>query len=192
MICSENLQLNYFPHFFDKELADHYFEIFYAQLKWQVEQYKMFGKTIPSPRLIAWYGNKGLNYRYSGINHQALEWTQELKHIKNILEIKFKHHFNSVLANLYRDGQDSMGWHCDNESELGPNPLIAPLSFGATRQFSLRTLQKPQQSIKIALEHGSLLIMHGTTQHYWQHAILKTTRCKAPRINLTFRCVQSF
>jgi len=191
MISADQLKLTYYPNFFNEVLADSYFKILSNQLEWQIEHYKMFGKIVNSPRKIAWYGNEDVNYRYSGIDHQALAWTQELLDIKNCLEIKLNQRFNSVLANLYRDGQDSMGWHADNEPELGSNPVIASLSFGATRIFSLRTMQKPRQSLKIPLEHGSLLVMDGTTQYAWQHAILKTKRCLEPRINLTFRWVES-
>lgn len=191
MICSEQLGLTYYPNFFDEELADSYFEVLGKHLEWQIEHYKMFGKILASPRRIAWYGNQGVNYRYSGVDHQALPWTQELIDIKNCLELKLNQRFNSVLANLYRDGQDSMGWHADNEPELGHHSVIASLSLGATRIFSLRSLKKPRQSLKIPLKHGSLLIMDGSTQHDWQHAVLKTTRCSEPRINLTFRWIES-
>lgn len=190
MICSEHLGLSYYPNFFEKELADHYFKILSHQLNWQIEHYRIFGKTVPSPRLIAWYGNEGLNYRYSGIDHQPLAWTKELIHIKNDLEASLNHHFNSVLANLYRDGRDSMGWHADDEQELGRHPVIASLSLGATRFFSFRSIQKPRQIFKISLAHGSLLVMDGSTQHHWQHAVLKTKKCLAPRINLTFRLLK--
>ena len=190
MICGEQLTLSYYPNFFDKDLADFYFELLSTQLKWEIEYYKMFGKMVASPRLMAWYGNTGINYRYSGLDHAAIPWTQELMPIKNAIEKKLNHGFNSVLANLYRDGKDSMGWHADDELELGSNPLIASLSLGASRVFSLRSQKKPRASMKIPLEHGSLLVMHGATQHYWQHAILKTVKCLEPRINLTFRFVQ--
>jgi alkylated DNA repair dioxygenase AlkB len=191
IICSEQLGLTFYPHFLHKELADSYFEILLTQLEWQIEHYKMFGKIIDSPRKIAWYGHPGLHYCYSGLDHQALPWTKELLDIKNNLEIKLNQRFNSVLANLYRDGQDSMGWHADNEPELGPYPVIASLSLGATRTFSLRNFEKPRQSLKIPLKHGSLILMDGSTQQAWQHAILKTTRCLEPRINLTFRWIES-
>ena len=191
MICAEHLALNYYPNFFDQELADYYFEVLSHHLAWQVEHYQMFGKKVASPRLMAWYGNEGLIYHYSGLDHIALKWTQELNDIKNHLEKKLNYHFNSVLANFYRNGQDSMSWHADDEAELGTNPLIASLSLGASRIFSLRTIKKPRQSIKISLEHGSLLVMSGKTQHDWQHAILKTKKCLEPRINLTFRLIHS-
>jgi alkylated DNA repair dioxygenase AlkB len=191
IICSSHLGLSYYPNFLKKELADHYFEILSHQLQWQTEYYKMFGKILASPRLVAWYGNEGLNYRYSGIKHQAFAWTKELFNIKNDLEKNLNCDFNSVLANLYRDGQDSMGWHADDEPELGQYPIIASISLGASRIFSFRSIQKPRQSIKISLTHGSLLVMEGETQHHWQHAILKTTKCIEPRINLSFRLIKT-
>lgn len=190
MICSQHLALSYYPHFFDHELADYYFEVLSNQLNWQREYYKMFGNIVASPRLMGWYGHEGIHYRYSGIDHKALPWTEALMNIKNSLETRFNYHFNSVLANLYRDGQDSMSWHADDEAELGNHPVIASLSFGATRMFSFRTTKKPRQSLKIPLEHGSLLMMDGPTQHHWQHAVLKTKKCLEPRINLTFRWVK--
>lgn len=190
MICCEQLALTYYPGFFSKVVADGYFETLTTQLQWEIEHYKMFGKMVAAPRLLAWYGDTNIKYRYSGLDHIASEWTQALINIKIALETKLSHGFNSVLANFYRDGQDSMGWHADDENELGSNPMIASLSFGASRIFSLRTIERPRKSMKILLEHGSLLVMHGPTQHYWQHAILKTKKCLEPRINLTFRQVQ--
>jgi len=189
IICAEQLELSYFPKFLGKTKADEFHLQLTENLDWQIEYYRMFGKILPSPRLIAWYGNEGLNYRYSGINHPAIPWTQELLVIKSIIETNINHSFNSVLANLYRDGQDSMGWHADNEPELGINPVIASLSLGESRRLCFRNTSSPRQSFNISLEHGSLLVMSGQTQHFWQHSIPKTKANCQSRINLTFRLI---
>ena len=191
MICTEHLSCNYYPHFFHESLANHYFTVLSQHLNWQIEHYQLFGKIISSPRLIAWHGEEGIRYRYSGIVHTANPWTEDLLTIKSNLEKTTHYTFNSVLANRYRNGQDSMSWHTDNEKELGPQPVIASLSFGATRIFHLRSISKPRQYLKIALEHGSLFIMHGMTQHHWQHAILKSKKCHNARINLTYRWIHT-
>ncbi len=189
IICAEQLELSYFPKFLGKAKADECYLKLTENLDWQIEYYRMFGKILPSPRLIAWYGNEGLNYRYSGINHPAIPWTKELLAIKTIIETNMNHSFNSVLANFYRNGQDSMGWHADDEPELGINPVIASLSLGESRRLCFRNTSSPRQSFNISLEHGSLLVMSGQTQHFWQHSIPKTKANCQSRINLTFRLI---
>lgn len=187
IICTEKLELSYFPKFLEKNQADTFFLKLYDNINWKIEYYRMFGKILPSPRMMAWYGNQGLNYRYSGIDHLTIPWNDELITLKNFIEDKLNHRFNSVLANLYRDGQDSMGWHADNEPELGQKPVIASLSLGENRRFVCRKRQDNRQSFSLKLEHGSLLVMSGQTQHHWQHAIPKTKTNCLPRVNLTFR-----
>ena len=149
----------------------------------------MFGKQIPSPRLVAWYGEKEAAYRYSGILHQPNPWLPELLSIKEIIEQKFNLQFNSVLANLYRNKSDSMGYHADNEIELGKNPIIASLSLGVTRKFNLKH-KKSKTLHKMTLTNGSLLIMSGDTQNNWYHSVPKQKKATAERINLTFRLIQ--
>lgn len=189
IVCSENLDLSYFPQFLEKSLADKWYSKLISKLEWDIEHYQMFGKILPSPRMMAWYADANLNYRYSGIDHIPLAWTDELLEIKSLIEAKVGRPFNAVLANLYRDGMDSMGWHADDENELGQNPVIASLSLGEQRNMNFRTKSQPRTSFRIMLTHGSLLVMQGLTQHCWQHAIPKTTKICSPRVNLTFRWI---
>ncbi|ENM5730314.1 alpha-ketoglutarate-dependent dioxygenase AlkB [Vibrio mimicus] len=177
--------LYWFPQFLTKKQADHYFERLQAELNWQQKSIRLFGKSVLQPRLIAWYGER--NYRYSGLTLAAEPFPELLAQLKTKCEHAAHAHFNSVLANLYRDGQDSMGWHQDNEAELGTNPVIASLSLGDSRRFILRHNNDHNMKIECELTHGDLLIMAGNTQHHWQHAIPKTRQNKQPRINLTFR-----
>lgn len=156
------------------------------ELLWQQEFISIYGKSIEVPRLVCWYGDNESIYRYSGIVHEPIPWHPILQEIMKKLE-RFCHcSFNSMLANLYRNGNDSMGFHADDEKELGINPVIASLSFGSNRTFTLRH-KKKQQKLKIQLGHGDLLVMTGSLQHNWQHAVPKTKKVIPPRINLTFR-----
>ena len=139
------------------------------------------------PRLTAWYGDAGIAYRYSGITMQPEPWTRMLNEIKTRLEKFSGFTFNSVLLNLYRDGQDSMGWHRDDEKELGKNPAIGSVSFGDCRKFMIRHVQDRSLKNAINITNGSLLLMAGEMQHYWQHSIPKTAKPAGVRINLTFR-----
>ncbi|MDD1611654.1 MAG: alpha-ketoglutarate-dependent dioxygenase AlkB [Methylococcaceae bacterium] len=166
--------------------ADRLFADFYQKLKWQEEDIYIFGKWCKAPRLMCWYGDAEAVYRYSGVEHKPLSWTGELSAVKARIEMVSGHSFNSVLANLYRDGRDSMGYHADNEKELGINPVIASLSLGDARLFRLHH-KKRRENLDIVLEHGDLLIMAGSMQHHWVHALPKTRQTKNPRINLTFR-----
>jgi alkylated DNA repair dioxygenase AlkB len=140
------------------------------------------------PRLSAWYGDAGAVYTYSGLRLEPLPWTPVLLEIKQATERLSGTRFNSVLLNLYRDGQDSMGWHSDDEPELGPEPVIASVSLGALRRFVFQH-KKRRWRIALDLEPGSVLLMAGATQHHWRHALPKTRRPVAPRINLTFRTI---
>jgi alkylated DNA repair dioxygenase AlkB len=140
----------------------------------------------PFPRLTAWYADAGLTYRYSGVAHQAIEWTPPLTEIRRRTEEAVGAQFNSVLLNFYRDGSDSIGYHADNEPELGVNPVIASISLGAIRQFVMKH-SKSGEKLKFDLAHGSLLVMSGTCQHHWVHGVPKTTALVGARINLTFR-----
>lgn len=178
--------LFWLPGFYRQTLADAYFERLHRQLHWQGEQLFIYGRWIAVPRLMAWYGDPGANYRYSGVDHQPLPWTADLQALRQDMQAACGQTFNSVLANLYRDGRDSMGCHADDEKELGPNPLIASLSFGDSRLLRFR---HPASGDKLDIElgHGDLLIMAGQLQHHWRHELPKTRRAKQPRINLTFR-----
>ena len=159
---------------------------------WQQDVIKLYGREILIPRLQAWYGDKHCQYSYSGIQLSPHPWTPLLQDLKEQVESACKAKFNSVLLNLYRDGQDSNGWHSDDEPELGEQPVIASLSLGATRRFRLRhRQQKATPPISLDLEGGSLLVMAGETQKYWQHCITKTRKPVGPRINLTFRKIMT-
>ncbi|WP_421864255.1 alpha-ketoglutarate-dependent dioxygenase AlkB family protein [Motiliproteus sp.] len=180
-------ELHYQAQFLSAVEADHYLAQLQQQLDWRQDRIRLFGRETPIPRLQAWYGDPGLHYRYSGLSLYAQGWPDPLLALKQQLEQQTGQRFNAVLANLYRNGVDSMGWHADDEPELGPNPVIASLSLGQPRPFQLRRRDDPIQRYELLLEHGSLLLMAGSTQHHWQHALPKRTRLTQPRINLTFR-----
>ncbi len=153
---------------------------------WRADSITLWGKQFLQPRLSAWHGDK--SYTYSGLTMQALPFTPLLAQIKQAVEAASGHAFNSVLLNYYRDERDSMGMHSDDEAELGPNPAIASVSFGATRTFILRH-KRSRRTVKLDLTDGSMLLMAGSTQAHWSHGINKMTRACGPRINLTFRFI---
>ena len=182
--------IEYYPNFFDTIRANELFEKLQNEIPWQHDEITVFGKTYPQPRLTALFGNEGKPYAYSNIIMQPNPWNPLLMFIKNEIEEVCKENFTTVLLNQYRDGKDSNGWHADNEKELGKNPVIASVSFGAERFFHLQHNTLKDQKLKINLEHGSLLLMKGTTQHFWKHQIPKTSKVIGPRINLTFRIIK--
>ena len=183
-------ELDYIPGFIPAAEADRLWAELLDRIDWQEKTITLFGRPVRSPRLSAWYGDAGARYRYSGLTLEPLPWLEPLNALRVQIETNLGQAFNSVLANLYRDGNDSMGWHSDNEPELGPQPLIASLSFGAERRFLLRHRRKSVAPVSMNLEHGSLLVMQGDTQHYWRHSIPKTRLPVGARINLTFRTIQ--
>lgn len=167
------------------------FDLLLNTTAWRQETLKLFGKEVLQPRLSAWYGDAGKAYTYSNLRMEPLPWTPVLLEIKTKVEAYVQHTFNSVLVNYYRHGQDSMGWHADNEPELGLNPVIASVSLGACRRFDFRhTTRKEIPKVQILLPSGSILLMAGSTQHYWQHQVPKTKQVAEPRINLTFRKIR--
>ena len=182
-----------YEHFLSVSKADHLLHNLIAQTPWEQPVLSMFGKQVSSPRLAAWYGDRDAVYCYSGLVNHPLPWTPTLHDVRNNLQSETGVRFNSVLLNLYRDGNDSMGWHADDEPELGETPVIASLSLGATRRFLMRRKQRiskqrePARAIELA--HGSLLVMQGSTQQYWQHRVSPTKIHVGPRINLTFRVI---
>lgn len=182
-------EVYYQADFLPQTQASQLFEEHLQSLSWQTHSVKVFGKVYPQPRLTAFYGDQGLSYRYSNLELQATAWTPPLLDLKVAIERACNHRFNSALCNLYRDGQDSNGWHSDNELSLGQNPVIASLSLGQDRWFHLRSKHNKQQKHKILLTNGSLLLMKGVTQHTWQHQVPKTQKAVSPRINLTFRTI---
>jgi alkylated DNA repair dioxygenase AlkB len=183
-------EIIYYPHFFDKKEADAIFAQLTNDIPWQQDDIRVFGKTHPQPRMTALFGNEGKPYSYSNIKMQPHPWTLLLQKIKSHVESVSDTNFTTVLLNQYRDGKDSNGWHADNEKELGSNPIIASVSFGAERVFQLKHNSIPGLKQNILLEHGSLLIMKGTTQHFWKHQIPKTAKPIGSRINLTFRVIK--
>ena len=179
----------YYPQFFSKEISDNYYNTLLETLDWQEDIIKVFGKTYLQPRLTALYANNMKPYSYSNITLYPKEFTKELLHIKRAIEKETHITFTSCLANLYRHGKDSNGWHADNEKELGNLPIIASVTFGAERVFHFRHKQETHLKTKLVLHHGSLLIMKGDTQNYWLHQLPKTRKKIGKRINLTFRVI---
>ncbi len=174
--------------FFNVEESARLFARLESEIVWQQDQIRMFGKQMLIPRLNAWYGDEDKSYTYSGIHLKPHPWNEDLLWIKDRIEKETGLTFTSVLLNLYRSGNDSMGWHADDEPELGLNPSIASVSFGASRMFQMRHVTKKIRT-KIPLDNGSLLLMQGSTQHYWQHQIPKSSKALDSRINLTFRSI---
>jgi alkylated DNA repair dioxygenase AlkB len=159
------------------------------EVSWRRDCVQVFGRSHPIPRLHQWYGDPGSEYRWSGLTMRPEPWTATLHDLRIRVSEAVGHDFNSVLVNLYRDGGDSMGWHADDEPELGDNPTIASVSLGAERDLKLRYRQRDAREANrtISLESGSLLVMAGMTQRFWQHSLPKRRRVTEPRINLTFR-----
>ena len=185
----ENGEYVFYPNFFSKSESDTLLQNLRSTIHWKQESMNMYGKKIDFPRLTAWYGNDDKPYSFSGITLQPLPWSNEILTIKSKIEPVANTAFNSVLLNLYRDGNDSISWHTDAEKELGINPVIASVNFGATRKFQLRHI-KTKEKLEIELTHGSLLIMQGELQHFWQHQVPKTSKVVGERINLTFRVIK--
>ena len=185
-----NAEIEYFPTFFDGLQANELFIKLKNEIPWQQDNITVYGKSYAQPRLTALFGNEGKPYSYSNIIMQPHFWNPLTMFIKDKVEDVTGEKFSTVLLNLYRDGKDSNGWHADNEKELGRNPVIASVSFGAVRPFYLKHNSIENQRLKIDLEHGSLLLMKGETQHFWKHQIAKTAKPIPPRINLTFRIIK--
>ena len=158
---------------------------------WQQPRLKVWGKWHLTPRLVAFYGDPERRYSYSENPHTALNWTAELTGLKQRIENAHAQRYNAVLLNYYRDGQDTIGWHADDEAELGERPTIASLSLGAARDMHFRSRSGDHRPIHLNLPSGSLLLMRGDTQHYWQHHLPRRARCTEPRINLTFRYIHA-
>jgi len=166
--------------------ADTYLEYFLNHVSWKHDEAMIYGRHYVTARKIAWYGDHNYAYKYSGKTRVAILWTQELLEIKERIENLTGVTYNSCLLNLYEDGTQGMGWHHDDEKGLGKNCNIASVTFGAERRFDMRH-KKSREKVSIRLEHGSLLVMAGTTQSCWQHQLPKTTKVTQPRVNLTFR-----
>ncbi len=183
--------ISYYPDFLNSREADKYLQVLRSTIPWQQDQIKVFGKTYPQPRLTSLHADNSKPYSYSNITMVPHEFTKELIQIKNKIEaITQPIQFTTCLLNLYRNGRDSNGWHADDEVSLGKDPVIASISLGQQRFFHFKHKKDPSLKHKMVLEHGSLLLMKGSTQHYWLHQIPKTTRPIGERVNLTFRVIE--
>jgi alkylated DNA repair dioxygenase AlkB len=160
---------------------------FFTQVKWEQRKVFVYGKWHLTPRLTAWQAAPGIQYRYSGQTHEGAPMNTAIYELAEMLKADWQTPFNSVLLNWYRSGQDAMGWHADDEPELGKQPTIASISLGATRKFALKHKTNPLLKSSYELTHGSLLMMKGNLQHEWIHALPRTNKVKTGRINLTFR-----
>tara|TARA_B110000483_G_scaffold98985_1_gene121421 strand:- start:1200 stop:1802 length:603 start_codon:yes stop_codon:yes gene_type:complete len=185
-----NAEIEYTPAFFNTEESRELFEAIYHQTNWIEEDIRVYGKGYKQPRLTAFYANNNITYGYSNISMSPQPFSPVLKAIKIKIEKATGTTFSSCLLNLYRDGQDSNGWHADDEKELGKNPVIASVSLGTERLFHLKHKNIKTLKHKLTLQNGSLLLMKGETQHHWLHQIPKTKKLIDKRINLTFRLLK--
>ncbi|WP_447585121.1 alpha-ketoglutarate-dependent dioxygenase AlkB family protein [Pseudoxanthomonas mexicana] len=181
--------LAFVPQWLEADQADVLLCELHRDVAWEVHRIRMFGRSVDSPRLSCWIGEPEAVYRYSGAEFVPHAWLPALQAIRERLQREFDAPFNSVLANLYRDGRDAMGWHSDDEPELGPQPVIASLSLGGVRRFALKHRHEATFRRTLELPHGSLLVMAGDTQRHYRHALPRTAKAVAPRINLTFRWI---
>ncbi len=179
-------EVTYYGHIMDRQAADHYMERMMNAIEWRNDEAVIYGKHIITKRKVAWYADKQYDYTYSNITRKALLWTPELLELKQLVEEKSGHIFNSCLLNLYHTGDEGMAWHSDDEKALGKNTVIASVSLGAERMFWFKH-KATKEKAGMLLQHGSLLIMAGTTQSHWQHRLPPTKKINQPRVNLTFR-----
>lgn len=182
--------VQYFPAVFNERDCASWSTSLMHSLDWRFDQLFMFGKLITTKRKVAWVGDLGCSYTYSGVKKEPQPWIPELARIKSALEDIAHWKFNSCLLNLYHDGSEGMGWHSDDEPELDQNAPIASLSLGGERKFSFKH-KTDKTNASLLLENGSVLLMHAPTQEFWNHSLVKTVRPVAPRINLTFRAIKA-
>lgn len=183
-------ELVYLPGFLSPSASHRFLSELSETVCWMQPRIRMFGREINSPRLSAWYGDPEAVYQYSGLVNRPLPWLPELLTIRRQVEQQAGYGFNGVLLNLYRNGRDSMGWHSDNEKELGESPVVASVSLGTSRRFLLRHRRRSVLPVyELSLENGSLLLMRGVTQKNWRHSVPKTRHPVGRRLNLTFRCI---
>jgi alkylated DNA repair dioxygenase AlkB len=182
--------LEYTAHFLSEKEAAELEQELLQKAPWKQNTQKMYDKTVLTPRLTAWFGDDKKSYHLGGNEFKVNEWLPELLDLKDKIEKFSGYEFNSVLLNLYRDGNDSVAWHRDKESELGNCPVIASVSLGQVRNFDFRNVEDHQKKYSLALQNGSLLMMKGDLQIHWEHRIAKSTRLMKPRINLTFRLIR--
>lgn len=189
MSAAAGPEVRYRPGWLGRDEADALLAALQAQVPWEVHRIRMFGRWVDSPRLSCWIGDPGASYVYSGARFEPRPWPAALQALRARIDAEAGVAMNSVLANLYRDGRDAMGWHSDDEPELGPRPVIASVSLGGVRRFALKHRRDAALKGVLELPHGSLLVMSGDTQRLYRHALPRTSRVAAPRINLTFRQV---
>ncbi len=180
--------VNYFGKLWTAVEASHYLDILVDNIEWKNDEAVIFGKHIVTKRKVAWYGDRRFSYTYSNITKTALPWTKDLLILKKVVEEKTTEQYNSCLLNLYHNGDEGMAWHSDAEKDLKKNGAIASISFGAERKFSFKH-KLNGQVVSLLLEHGSLLLMKGTTQTHWLHRLPPSKKISKPRINLTFRTI---
>jgi alkylated DNA repair dioxygenase AlkB len=190
-LALRDADVRYLAQWIDPVDARAIFDAVRSEIAWETHRIRLFGREIDAPRQSCWIGDPGTDYTYSRTRFAPRSWTPTLTALRRRLREELGVDFNSVLANRYRDGRDSMGWHSDDEPELGTQPVIASLSFGAVRRFDLRHRNDATQRHAIDLESGSLLLMQGETQRHWQHALPRTAKPCGERINLTFRVIDT-
>lgn len=183
--------MQYFPSFLDGPEAMRLLDRLQTTVPWRQQTITLYGKPVRTPRLTAWYGDEGSSYRFSGARLHPHPWTPPLRQLKQQVEAVAEQRFNSVLLNLYRDGQDSVAWHSDDEPELGSRPVIASVSLGEERKFEFRKREDHTVRYGLVLGSGSLLVMQGDLQRDWEHRVPKSAAPMIPRINLTFRTIQA-
>ncbi|WP_183566317.1 alpha-ketoglutarate-dependent dioxygenase AlkB family protein [Mucilaginibacter sp. SP1R1] len=179
-----------YPNFYQEDGVYDLFEELKHSILWKQDKMKIYGRQVNFPRLTSWYADNDKTYTYSGVVNTPIPFTPLLLKLKQAAETQCGKQFNSALLNFYRNGEDSMGWHSDDEKELSGNPVIASASFGATRTFQFKHKEQKNAKTSVALSNGSLLIMQGQTQHHWLHQVPKTTRQPGQRINITFRDIK--
>ncbi|GAA0876101.1 alpha-ketoglutarate-dependent dioxygenase AlkB [Wandonia haliotis] len=173
---------------FSSEKADYFFQRLLETIEWRQDEAILFGKRIITKRKVAWYGDQTFEYTYSNTTKKAFPWTPELLVLKKIVESESGETYNSCLLNLYHNGDEGMAWHSDREKDLKKNGAIGSLSLGAERKFAFKHKRSGEKR-ELKLEHGSLLVMTGTTQSHWLHRLPPTKKIITPRINLTFRTI---
>ncbi|MDB9722315.1 alpha-ketoglutarate-dependent dioxygenase AlkB [Candidatus Marinimicrobia bacterium] len=189
-LLKENLDIKIFNHLFSEDESNYFFRSLLNEVAWKQETITMWGKKRILRRRVAWYGDSGKNYSYSGNLLSPITWNENLKRIKKKIEIVSSITFNSVLLNDYEDGNVGMGWHSDDEKELGKDPIIGSVSFGVNRDFYLKPkIKSNNDRVKIMSSNGSLILMNGSTQHHWLHSLPIRKNINERRINLTFRTI---
>jgi alkylated DNA repair dioxygenase AlkB len=181
-------EVNYYGRVFNRQQADHYYDLLLSTIEWRNDEAIIMGKHIITKRKVAWYGDQPFEYTYSKTTKRALMWTPGLLELKKIAEQRTGETYNSCLLNLYHTGEEGMAWHSDGEKDLKKDGAIASLSFGAERKFAFKH-KRSGETVSLVLEHGSILVMKGTTQTHWLHRLPPTKKVLKPRINLTFRTI---